>query len=51
MSEDDKLREKLLKRDIAIRAYETTSPARYRISVGEEVENQALIKALKEVLK
>ncbi|MFW6298264.1 MAG: histidinol-phosphate transaminase [Bacillota bacterium] len=51
LSEDAGLREKLLKYNIAIRAYEDTKPASYRITVGSDIENRLLIQALKEVLK
>ncbi|MFW5913858.1 MAG: histidinol-phosphate transaminase [Bacillota bacterium] len=51
LSDDERLREKLLKYDIAIRAYKGTTPASYRITVGSTIENRLLIGALKEVLK
>jgi histidinol-phosphate aminotransferase len=48
LSDDYGLREKLLEKDIAIRAFPGTTPASYRITVGNTEENQALINALKE---
>ncbi|MFP4078063.1 MAG: histidinol-phosphate transaminase [Candidatus Izemoplasmataceae bacterium] len=51
LSEDDRLREKLLDYGIAIRAYKGTTPASYRITVGSEFENRLLIHTLKEVLE
>jgi histidinol-phosphate aminotransferase len=49
ISNDARLKDKLLNYDIAIRAFENTVPATYRITVGSEEENNALLTALKEV--
>ncbi len=48
-TDDATLGDKLSEKGIAIRAYGDNAPAHYRISVGNTQDNDALIRALKEV--